>query len=197
VRRSGLWQIGQAIGSGESGFFSFIKIYCRVLSQVALSRFEHLRSVIVNRSSPRARPAFACRLALDPFIVKRKQCVCPVATAIAPGFRKNASARCCAVSASRSSSRQVVRRRRRRPTRPKTARREADAARRRSCGADHVPLLPIDDHHHDERQGGCLVVLAVWNVRTGVERRTAPPGEPPGPWRTLDMSRGHRKGRPG
>jgi hypothetical protein len=50
--------------------------------------------------------------------------------------------------------------------------------------------LPITEHHDDQRQGGRIVVLAMWNMRPGLERLAASPGEPAGAWRTLGLSRG-------
>ena len=75
-------------------------------------------------------------------------------------------------------------------------RREAGIAGAGSAGADRMPVLPLAENHDDERESGCIVVLAVRGVRTGLECRTAPPGEPAGVWRAVGMSRGCRRGDP-
>jgi hypothetical protein len=122
------------------------------------------------------RPNFGrvCVLHLTTYeLSRRRNDICPDETAIAPGFKKTASGRCCVGSAFRNWSRGFVHRH------LSSLHAHEDAGRSRRTGAssraDVVPVLHLATDCRGHREGGRVDLLALQGVRPDVERRTAAP----------------------
>lgn len=121
------------------------------------------------------RPNFgrACVLTSRPAfeLSRRRNDICPDETAIAPGFKKTASGRCCVGSVFRNWSRGFVHRH------LSSLHAHEDAGRSRRTGAssraDVVPVLHLATDCRGHREGGRVHLLALQGVRPDVERRTA------------------------